>query len=898
MNCELSLPKKMSGPLPPHPAFEHLARFWESIADNSQAKAWQKLHQEGRVIAAHQLQLMHVRAVNTKEAHDAVSQIEHALDRIANDTEFNEDKAARLAWEKLNNAFVKRQLAQEEAARDWANRSKAADDAAANNRPKEPEKEKNPGGAGPTSGGAEGNADDLDLRGSFFDDNLSVVNSDANSSVRMELTLPTFAQMQEVHDDVNENFKANHARRTMAKKLTTQYLNQLEKVIEGVEQKGICDSSANYMSKLSRRAKEQLALWECYRQYLEGLAPQTADFQGEKGAVKLDKWLSKEADDFANRTARCIDLYSVVKAFCKEHWRAPPPQKRSWIEEVEQEEAAMATPGSKKTVQFGKGRADFAGGVTAAGTPMTSTRTRADLHPPPIRVTPASDAGSSASTDTTDDRMDALTAQVAQLATLFAQMAAGGAPAEPRCLAGTSRAGARGGGPPDDDDDKRKKKPKKTPPGGGPPGGGPPGGRPPTGPPGGGPPSGPSSGGSTPKGRKTGGSSDIAGLISALTDAITTKRQESKLPSMKLLDFHGEIDKFTPFWDVFYAIVHSKKMSDVEKLNHLQSCLKGNAVQVYKGFKLTGDNYKAIIRRLKAKYGNKRLLLSTLIRRVLYRPQAKQMSQARDTIDFLWAMTRQLEGEEVKMVDPAANLLLLSVFESKIPEELLNKWELHLAEEEEKEDPPEPAPEAAAAPLRCAVTLEQFLKFCETRIKAAESAAHIHADGARSGRSGGSGASRSSPPSATGAGRSGPSTGSKPSPGGGSAPPAASKSAPAGGAAAGKKKGRGNRGPKTPPTTGLVGTAAATTAAGTSTYYASGCIWCGGNHATKGCGKGNGLPTQEKWDRIRRRLRESSEEICFQCFEGHKVPDCSAGPCGVNGCQKRHHKSLHSESNV
>jgi hypothetical protein len=72
-----------------------------------------------------------------------------------------------------------------------------------------------------------------------------------------------------------------------------------------------------------------------------------------------------------------------------------------------------------------------------------------------------------------------------------------------------------------------------------------------------------------------------------------------------------------------------------------------------------------------------------------------------------------------------------------------------------------------------------------------------------------------------------------------------------------------------------------------------GCAWCGQGHDMNSCGKVKDMPVQERWDRMRERMR--LEVICVACLkQGHKSTDCDKA-CGVTGCLRRHATLLHMD---
>lgn len=67
------------------------------------------------------------------------------------------------------------------------------------------------------------------------------------------------------------------------------------------------------------------------------------------------------------------------------------------------------------------------------------------------------------------------------------------------------------------------------------------------------------------------------------------------------------------------------------------------------------------------------------------------------------------------------------------------------------------------------------------------------------------------------------------------------------------------------------------------------CVQCGEDHKLSQCPGYNKLPVNQRWDMIKQK------GCCFSCLlKGHTVKECrSRIPCGMNGCVKRHHPSLH-----
>ena len=165
-------------------------------------------------------------------------------------------------------------------------------------------------------------------------------------------------------------------------------------------------------------------------------------------------------------------------------------------------------------------------------------------------------------------------------------------------------------------------------------------------------------------------------------------RQSSnlKLPRIELPKFNGEVLKFQNFWDQFEAAVHTNDdLPNVQKFTYLRSVLTGNALQTIEGFEVTGANYQPAVECLKHRYGRKRVIISSLVKSIIKMDSKSSVnaSSLRDLYDTLKNRTRALEalGE-----NPMSHgCILLPMFESKLPPQLLEKWELELADTPEEE---------------------------------------------------------------------------------------------------------------------------------------------------------------------------------------------------------------------
>uniref|UniRef100_A0AAF5RXF6 Uncharacterized protein n=1 Tax=Wuchereria bancrofti TaxID=6293 RepID=A0AAF5RXF6_WUCBA len=95
--------------------------------------------------------------------------------------------------------------------------------------------------------------------------------------------------------------------------------------------------------------------------------------------------------------------------------------------------------------------------------------------------------------------------------------------------------------------------------------------------------------------------------------SLTECRPVVNLPQLSLPTFSGDPKTWREFWSSFEASVHSQNIPDIQKLNYLVSCLRGNALQLVRGYDRAPENYRIIRELLVEKFGR----VST-IRKLLY----------------------------------------------------------------------------------------------------------------------------------------------------------------------------------------------------------------------------------------------------------------------------------------
>ncbi|KAK5964383.1 hypothetical protein GCK32_010050 [Trichostrongylus colubriformis] len=123
-----------------------------------------------------------------------------------------------------------------------------------------------------------------------------------------------------------------------------------------------------------------------------------------------------------------------------------------------------------------------------------------------------------------------------------------------------------------------------------------------------------------------------------------------KLAPIPIPKFSGRVWEWDTFWTAFEHSVDSREMDDIYKMNYLLDALHGEAKDTIKQYEVSGRTYPLVVARLKEKYGNSRILIDQLIRRL---QQARAHSNRLEHQEKLWeelssiVAQLQLKGENV-----------------------------------------------------------------------------------------------------------------------------------------------------------------------------------------------------------------------------------------------------------
>ncbi|KAI8116345.1 hypothetical protein CVS40_11573 [Lucilia cuprina] len=163
----------------------------------------------------------------------------------------------------------------------------------------------------------------------------------------------------------------------------------------------------------------------------------------------------------------------------------------------------------------------------------------------------------------------------------------------------------------------------------------------------------------------------------------------SRLPNMRLPKFSGKYSDYKNFMSLFENLVHNDPtLTDIEKFNHLISCLTDEALGTVKAFQLTEDNYPKALASLKKVYDNDCLIFLKNISKLfdlpeISKPSAPALRSMIDTVSAIYDSLLSI-GDDKNI----SNAILIHLVMSKVDPvtksivAMLNKRYQHISADE------------------------------------------------------------------------------------------------------------------------------------------------------------------------------------------------------------------------
>ncbi|XP_049308683.1 uncharacterized protein LOC125777638 [Bactrocera dorsalis] len=158
---------------------------------------------------------------------------------------------------------------------------------------------------------------------------------------------------------------------------------------------------------------------------------------------------------------------------------------------------------------------------------------------------------------------------------------------------------------------------------------------------------------------------------------IVMKQPKSRLPQLQLPSFGGAYTDWPNFFGMFQTIVHDDtELSNLEKFQHLRSCLKGAALDTIQSLEMRDENYTIAMKLLSQRFSNRRLIFQAHIQELfgLQRVSTdKKSGELRSLVDKLVSHVRALHS--LGTFEQIADCLLQYIAAQKLDPETHALWE-------------------------------------------------------------------------------------------------------------------------------------------------------------------------------------------------------------------------------
>ena len=166
--------------------------------------------------------------------------------------------------------------------------------------------------------------------------------------------------------------------------------------------------------------------------------------------------------------------------------------------------------------------------------------------------------------------------------------------------------------------------------------------------------------------------SSTSGVAAPNTSVNKPYPSRVKLPKLHLKKFNGDPTCWQQFWESFNCAVHENTvLNSIDKFNYLLGLLENTALQAISGLSLSGDNYIEAVKILQDRFGNKQLIISKHMDKLLKLPSIsslRDVKSLRSVYDSIESNIRSLKSLGVN--SEMYGSLLAPIMMSKLPNEL------------------------------------------------------------------------------------------------------------------------------------------------------------------------------------------------------------------------------------
>ncbi|XP_045455994.1 uncharacterized protein LOC123665778 [Melitaea cinxia] len=149
----------------------------------------------------------------------------------------------------------------------------------------------------------------------------------------------------------------------------------------------------------------------------------------------------------------------------------------------------------------------------------------------------------------------------------------------------------------------------------------------------------------------------------------------AKLPRIQLPTFSGKYEDWPTYQDLFLALVHNTTINDVQKLHYLKTSVTGEAEMLLRHIKITQDNYKGAWELLKTRFGNKKMIVFSILKRLFGQKKVSHQLayQIKNLLDTTTECISSLKN--LNICTDTWDPILIFIVGQKLDLESLKEWE-------------------------------------------------------------------------------------------------------------------------------------------------------------------------------------------------------------------------------
>ncbi|XP_053968113.1 uncharacterized protein LOC128869560 [Anastrepha ludens] len=164
-------------------------------------------------------------------------------------------------------------------------------------------------------------------------------------------------------------------------------------------------------------------------------------------------------------------------------------------------------------------------------------------------------------------------------------------------------------------------------------------------------------------------------MNSSEAQSIVVNANSSRLPLLTLPQFCGAYTEWTNFYSMFTSIIDKDSdLTNIDKLQHLCSCLSGAALDTVRSLEISNDNYKTALELLQKRFDNKRLIFQAHVREIFGLSKVdSNVSMLRKLTDKVTSHIRALQS--LASNEKIADCIIVQMILQKLDKTTQAKWE-------------------------------------------------------------------------------------------------------------------------------------------------------------------------------------------------------------------------------